>query len=108
MKTASLLKRCFGMTLIVGALAWSGTALAAFKAELQGQDFTSTNWNGGPLNGWTELSFVPCRVELTGGPASNRNTIITLDHLIDGDFFDADGNRKRFGFKLHGLWRKTH
>ena len=94
MNAAHFFKRAIGAALIAGGLAWSMPAQAAFKDQLQGQDFGTSTWSGGPLNGWSELSNVNCRVLLTGGPASNQTTTITFDHLIGGN--PAIGNLLSF------------
>ncbi len=94
MNTTLHWKRTFGILAVGGALAWAGAASAAFKDQLEGQNAGSTNWSGGPLNGWVELTNVPCRVSLTGGPASNQTTTISFDHLIGGQ--PAIGNLLSF------------
>ena len=84
MKTALFLKRTIGAAFLIGMLLDAGTAQAAFRDTLEGNDFGTTTFSGGPLNGWSELSNVTCRVKLTGGPVSNQVTTITFDHLIGG------------------------
>ncbi len=60
-------------------------ALGSFGAaiDLQGVNKGSTNYNGGPLNGWFELEFIPCRVVLNN-PGSNQVVV----------FFDNNANGK--------------
>ena len=63
------------------ALAWGGSAKAAFSAKLQGLDNGSTTWGGGPLDDWAELDDVPCRVQFTGGPVTGQIITIEFDHF---------------------------
>src|SRR6185436_3418531 len=58
----------------------TGTTRAAFREDLQGQSFGTTNWSGGPILGWRELDYVPLRAVFTGGPASNQVMVVTFDH----------------------------
>lgn len=56
------------------------TQLCAF--DLEGQDApranSGTNYSGGPLRGWNELEFIPCRIVLQ--PGSNQVVTINFDH----------------------------
>src|SRR6266403_5664832 len=73
--------RRFGLALIaVASLAANTVQAAGFVAQLQGQSFGSTNWITGNLNGWAELDFIPMRVYMTGGPASNQTITVQFDH----------------------------
>ncbi|MGZ4964008.1 MAG: HYR-like domain-containing protein, partial [Limisphaerales bacterium] len=60
-------------------------ALGSFGAavDLQGVNKGSTNYFGGPLNGWNELEFIPCRVVLNN-PGSNQVVV----------FFNNNANGK--------------
>src|ERR1051326_6349373 len=55
-------------------------ASASFSAVLQGQNTNNPTWVGGPLIGWKELDYVPCRVFFKGGPATNVVITINFDH----------------------------
>lgn len=59
----------------------SPAAEAAFKAILQGQSAASSTWTTSGLQGWKELDYVPCRVYLTGGPASNKVITVEFQHI---------------------------
>src|SRR6266404_8843351 len=72
--------RRFGLALVAVASLTASTVQAAFVAQLQGQSFGSTNWITGNLNGWAELDFIPMRVYMTGGPASNQTITVQFDH----------------------------
>src|SRR5882724_10045111 len=72
--------RRFGLALATVASLAASTAQAAFVGQLQGQSFPSTNWITGNLNGWAELDFIPMRVYMTGGPASNQTITVQFDH----------------------------
>ncbi len=75
--TKSLMAITASAILLSGSRAWA----AGFNAILQGQDNGSTNWFGGPLNNWAELNDVPCRVRLTGGPATGKVITVDFDHF---------------------------
>src|SRR5437899_678832 len=79
-------KRRVAVMLLLSAtsLLWPASALAAFKAVLQGQEPGNTNWVNGPLNGWGELAFIPVRIVYTGGPASNQVMTLSFDHTKGG------------------------
>ena len=53
-----------------------------FAFNLEGQNApranSGTNWSGGPLRGWNELEFIPCRVVLQ--PGNNQLVTINFDH----------------------------
>ena len=66
-----------GFVLLVSTL----SAQAAFNAVLQGLSSNSTTWIDGNLMGWRELDFIPCRVHLTGGPATARTITVEFDHV---------------------------
>src|SRR6266481_2848020 len=72
--------RRFGLALIAVASLAANTAQAAFTAQIQGQSFGSTNWTTGNLDGWAELDFIPMRVLMTGGSASNQTITVQFDH----------------------------
>jgi hypothetical protein len=55
-------------------------AAAVFKADLEANNFGSTNWSTGPISGWRELDVITCRVLFTGGPQSNYVVTINFDH----------------------------
>jgi hypothetical protein len=79
----AIARRRSSRVLFLAMAVWSvgtGTSMAAFRADLQGQNFGTTNWSGGPILGWKELDYVPLRVVFTGGPASNQVMVITFDH----------------------------
>jgi nucleoid-associated protein YejK len=58
------------------------TQANVFGFSLEGQNApranSGTNWSGGPLRGWYELEFIPCRVVLQ--PGSNQVVQINFDH----------------------------
>jgi uncharacterized repeat protein (TIGR01451 family) len=56
-------------------------AHAAFDARLQGQSTNSTTWISANLMGWQELDLIPCRVYLTGGPATTKTISVDFDHF---------------------------
>src|SRR5439155_472849 len=58
----------------------SGTTNAVFTVALQGQSFGDPTWFGGPLLGWKERDFVPLRLIVSGGPATNLTYTVYFDH----------------------------
>jgi uncharacterized repeat protein (TIGR01451 family) len=52
----------------------------AFSAKLKGQSAGSTNWISSNLQNWKELDFIPVRVALSSGPATNRVIVVQFDH----------------------------
>src|SRR6266478_6757075 len=72
--------RRFGLALVAVVSLAANTAQAAFTAQLQGQSFGNTNWITGNLDGWAELDFIPMRVYMTGGSASNQTITVQFDH----------------------------
>ena len=74
----------FSLVMLVGSEQGS---FAAIATALEGQSFGNTNWipaqNGTSqkLDGWQELDYVPLRVVITGGPASNQTFTVTFEHL---------------------------
>src|SRR6266404_1632385 len=70
-----------GLALVaVASLAANTVQAAGFSAQIQGQSFGSTNWITGNLDGWAELDFIPMRVFMTGGSASNQTITVQFDH----------------------------
>ena len=53
---------------------------SALDAVLQGQSSGSSTWKTGSLSGWNELDYVPARVFLQNGPASNQVVSIQFQH----------------------------
>ena len=56
-------------------------ARAGFDARLQGQSSNSTVWISANLMDWAELDLIPCRVYLTGGPATSKTISVDFDHF---------------------------
>src|SRR6266702_515118 len=68
------------IVLLLFALAGAAPAAHAFTAQLQGLSNGSNVWQTVNLTGWQELDFIPCRVYLTGGPATNQVIEVDFDH----------------------------
>jgi uncharacterized repeat protein (TIGR01451 family) len=75
------LNRIRFLSVLLVFLATSGAVFGAFDAELQGQSRSSSTWIGGNLQDWRELDYIPCRIYLTGGPATARQITIEFDHV---------------------------
>src|SRR5213594_1242985 len=81
LRTPRLIRQWAPEVLLVSL--WLGGAFAAsanFSATLQGQHFNDPTWRNGPLVGWRELDYVPVRVFMSSGPATNVNITINFDH----------------------------
>ncbi|MGZ5544215.1 MAG: hypothetical protein ACXWIU_06040, partial [Limisphaerales bacterium] len=72
---------CISGTLLF-ALVLLLTSISASGFDLEGQNApranAGTNYFGGPLRGWYELEFIPCRVALQ--PGSNQVVQVNFDH----------------------------
>src|SRR5439155_900640 len=51
-----------------------------FIALFQGQSFGDPTWFGGPLLGWKEREYLPLRLIVSGGPATNQFFSVDFDH----------------------------
>src|SRR5439155_888514 len=51
-----------------------------FIALFQGQSFGDPTWFGGPQLGWKEREYVPLRLVVSGGPATNQFFSVDFDH----------------------------
>ena len=68
------------LMVFAGLLGSHGEAFAALTVTLQGQNAGNTNWTTSALSGWQELDYVPVRVRLSAGPATNQTVTIIFDH----------------------------
>jgi hypothetical protein len=68
---------------LIALLLLGATSQAAIKYSLDGQNNpTNGVWTSGNLSGWGELDFVPCRVDMTGGPATNLVITINFPRFV--------------------------
>src|ERR1043165_3350948 len=63
----------------------------ALSGDLQGLNkVNSTNWNSGSPGAasnrqdWKELNYIPCRIELVGGPGTNQFVNVVFPHFHNG------------------------